>query len=54
MMHTNFGLMQHHKYSMTELDTMIPWEREVYVKLLIEHLKEEEKRIRAQNAKMRK
>ena len=53
-MHTNFGLLQHHKYSMTELDTMIPWEREVYVKLLIEHLKEEEKRIRAQNAKMRK
>ena len=53
-MHTNFGLLQHHKYSMTELDTMIPWEREVYVKLLIEHLKEEEKRIRTQNAKMRK
>jgi len=39
---------------MTELNEMIPWEREVYVKLLIEHLKEEEKRIRAQNAKMRK
>jgi hypothetical protein len=39
---------------MTELNSMIPWEREVYVKLLIEHLKEEEKRIRAQNAKMRK
>ena len=53
-MHTNFGLLQHHKYSMTELNEMIPWEREVYVKLLIEHLKEEEKRIRAQNAKMRK
>lgn len=53
-MHTNFGLMQHHKYSMTELNSMIPWEREVYVKLLIEHLKEEEKRIKQQNAKMRK
>ena len=53
-MHTNFGLMQHHKYSMTELDNMIPWEREVYVKLLIEHLKEEEKRVRAENAKMRR
>jgi len=39
---------------MTELDAMIPWEREVYVKLLITHLQEEEKRIRAQNAKMRK
>tara|TARA_B100001105_G_C21968390_1_gene263805 strand:- start:53 stop:175 length:123 start_codon:yes stop_codon:yes gene_type:complete len=39
---------------MTELDDMIPWEREVYVKLLIEHLKEEEKRVRAENAKMRR
>lgn len=34
--------MQHHKYSLAELDSMIPWEREVYVSLLINHLKEEE------------
>ena len=38
--------MQHHKYSLTELDNMIPWEREVYVQLLIKHLKEEEERNR--------
>ena len=34
--------MQHHKYSLTELEDMIPWEREVYVNLLLAYLKEEE------------
>jgi hypothetical protein len=33
--------MQHHKYSLTELENMIPWEREVYVTLLSNHIKEE-------------
>ena len=41
---TNFALMQHHKYSLTELDNMMPWERDVYVNLLIAHLQEEERR----------
>jgi len=36
--------MQHHKYSLTELDLMIPWEREIYVSMLMNHLKEEEQR----------
>jgi len=38
--------MQHHKYSLTELENMIPWEREVYISLLIEHIKNENERIR--------
>ena len=46
-------MMQHHGYSLTELNEMIPWEREVYVQLLLQHLKEEEKRIKAQEAKMK-
>ena len=45
--------MQHHKYSLTELDNMIPWEREVYVQLLITYLKEEEERNKKQEAEMR-
>ena len=45
--------MQHHKYSLTELYKMIPWEREVYVQLLMQHLEEEEKRIKAEEAKMK-
>ena len=35
--------MQHHNWSLTELDNMMPWEREVYIGLLIEHLEEEKK-----------
>ena len=45
--------MQHHKYSLTELNMMLPWEREVYVQLLIQHLKEEERRQKAEEAKIR-
>jgi hypothetical protein len=41
----NFALMQYHKYSLTELEEMIPFEREVYVYMLIEYLEEEKKRI---------
>jgi hypothetical protein len=51
---TNFQLMQHHKYSLTELDNMIPWEREIYIKLLMQHLKEEKSRQEAENAKMKR
>ena len=40
--------MQHHKYSLTELDNMIPFEREVYVQLLIQHIKDENERLRDQ------
>jgi hypothetical protein len=36
-----FALMQHHKYSLTELENMIPWEREVYVTLLQQYIEEE-------------
>ena len=45
--------MQHHNYSLQELENMIPWEREVYVGLLIQYLKEKEGRekIMAQNQK---
>tara|TARA_R100001129_G_C5298397_1_gene241808 strand:- start:84 stop:260 length:177 start_codon:yes stop_codon:yes gene_type:complete len=38
---TNFALMQHHKYSLTELENMIPWEREIYVSLLQQYIEEE-------------
>ena len=37
--------MHHHKYSLSELESMVPWEREIYVDLLLEHLKEERQRL---------
>jgi hypothetical protein len=41
----NFAMMQYHKYSLAELEEMIPFEREVYVYMLIQYLEEEKKRI---------
>jgi hypothetical protein len=38
---TNFALIQHHKYSLTELENMIPWEREIYISLLQQFIEEE-------------
>lgn len=37
--------MQYHKYSLAEIENMIPFEREVYVAMLIQYLEEEKKRI---------
>ena len=38
----NFSLIQYHKWSLTEIEAMIPWERDVYVGLLQQHLEEEQ------------
>ena len=40
--------MQHHKYSLTELNEMIPYERDIYITLLLQHIKEENERLRDQ------
>jgi hypothetical protein len=45
--------MQHHKYSLTELETMLPWERDVYISLLTQHIQEENEKIKQQNATKR-
>jgi hypothetical protein len=37
----NFALIQYHKYSLTEIENLIPWERDIYVELLRAHLEEE-------------
>ena len=45
---TNFNLMQHHKYSLSELENMMPWERQLYVDMLIKYLEEENEKIKLQ------
>jgi hypothetical protein len=37
----NFSLMQHHKYSLTEIENLIPWERDIYLALLNQFIEEE-------------
>jgi len=41
--------MQHHKYSLTELEDMMPWEREIYVNLLMQFIEEENERIKKES-----
>ena len=40
--------MQHHKYSLTELDNMMPWERDIYINLLMQYIEDENKEIEKQ------
>ena len=46
----NFAMMQYHKYSLTEIENMMPWERDIYVGLLQSHLEEEKLKDNQQNA----
>jgi hypothetical protein len=46
--------MQHHKYSLTELENMLPWERNIYLNLLITYLEEEKQRIELQKQSRRR
>ena len=45
--------MQHHKYSLSEIEDMVPWEREIYVSLLIDYIKQENEKLKMlkQNAR---
>jgi hypothetical protein len=48
MYQLNFALMQHHNYSLSELDDMIPFERDIYVTLLQNYLEEQEEMAKQQ------
>tara|TARA_Y100000590_G_C15687353_1_gene1002110 strand:+ start:686 stop:826 length:141 start_codon:yes stop_codon:yes gene_type:complete len=45
--------MQHHKYSLTEVENLIPWEREIYIMLLLKHLEEQKKEQERQERQQR-
>lgn len=51
---TNFSLIHHHKYSLTELENMIPWERDIYIILLSNYIDAENQRIRDLKAQIKK
>ena len=41
----NFALLQYHKYSLVDIENMFPFEREIYVAMLIKYLEEEKQRL---------
>ena len=46
----NFALLQYHKYSLTEIENLIPWERDTYIGLLQQHLEDEKLKQQQANA----
>tara|TARA_Y100001937_G_scaffold8934_1_gene11028 strand:+ start:1469 stop:1666 length:198 start_codon:yes stop_codon:yes gene_type:complete len=48
MLETNFALLQHHKWSLSDVENMIPWEKDVYVNYLVKLL--EKQKLEAQQA----
>ena len=42
---TNSELVLSDNYTLSELEQMLPWEREVYINLLLQHLKDEKQRL---------
>jgi len=46
----NFALLQYHKYSLTEVENLIPWERDIYISMLKQHLEDEKLKQQQANA----
>jgi hypothetical protein len=46
-------MMKDHNFSLTEIENMIPWERQIYMGLLINYVKEENERAKQQEASAR-
>lgn len=38
--------MQYHKYSLAELENMMPWERDIYIAMLVQYLEQEEQKLK--------
>ena len=43
--------MQHHNYALSDIENLMPWERDIYVQMLIDHLKEEKRKQEERNRK---
>lgn len=46
--------MQHHKYSLSDLEGMLPWERNIYITMLLRHIEEENEKLKQQMQARRK
>jgi hypothetical protein len=46
--------MQHHKYSLAELENMLPWERDIYIAMLVQYIEEENLKIKQRQAESKR
>jgi hypothetical protein len=51
MLLSNFALMQHYHWSLEYIESLPPWERQVYIDLLQKWVKEEMDRIAKANGR---
>ena len=54
VLRTNFALMQHHSYSLSDIEGLIPWERDLYITMLLEHLEKEKQKQEELKAKRKR
>lgn len=47
----NWNMMFHHNFSLTEIENMMPWEREIYIGLTMNYIDEENERIEQEQRK---
>jgi hypothetical protein len=52
-MQTNFALIKFHNYTLEDLENMVPWEREVYIILVENWIKEQNDQARDRASKQR-
>ena len=50
---TNFNLMQYHKYSLSDIENLMPWEKFIYVDMLKQYIKHQEDLARDQAAQQK-
>ena len=43
---TNFAMMQHYHYNLSDLHEMLPWERQIYVEMLMQHIETENEKLK--------
>ena len=53
VLQTNFIMLKEHNFSLTEIENMIPWERQIYIGLLINYVKEQKERMDQEQASMK-
>lgn len=54
MLETNFQMMQHHHYSLSDIENMLPWEKQIYVGMISEYVKKHNEEVKELEAKMPK
>jgi len=47
---TNFSLIHHHKWQIEYIENLMPWEKEIYVMMLVDFLEAEQERLKDQKA----